>query len=50
MSGVPDYVTGPSCPECVAGKHPNCTRQALDPATDEFVDCACERKLHGLLR
>jgi hypothetical protein len=29
------------CPECKAGKHPNCTGQALDADTDTFVPCVC---------
>jgi hypothetical protein len=32
------------CPECVAGKHENCTREALDPVTDELVSCACSHQ------
>lgn len=33
-------VGGP-CPECAQGKHDNCTHEALDPVTDEFVLCGC---------
>lgn len=32
---------GRRCPECVAGKHGNCAKVALDQATDEFVPCEC---------
>ena len=32
------------CPECIAGKHPNCVGQALDPVTDDLVPCTCD---HG---
>lgn len=32
----------PLCPECAAGKPTNCAREALDPATDEFVPCATQ--------
>ena len=35
------------CPECIAGKHVNCEGQALDPATDEPTNCACEDKAHA---
>lgn len=39
---------GAICPECAQGKHPNCVGQALDPATDTFVPCACEEASHAL--
>lgn len=29
------------CPECVAGKCPNCDGRALDPVTDQITDCTC---------
>ena len=31
------------CPECEAGKHTNCIGDALDPVTDDIVDCQCPR-------
>lgn len=31
------------CRECRDGKHPNCTGDALDPVTDQIVDCQCPR-------
>lgn len=30
------------CPECVAGKHVNCTVETLHPVTDLMVPCECE--------
>jgi len=37
--------TGPGhetdCPECRSGKHGNCTGWAIDPDTDEMVECEC---------
>lgn len=33
-------MTAPMCPECVQGKHGNCTGWAFDEA-DEGVDCGC---------
>lgn len=34
------------CPECRQGKHANCTGWALDPDTDELVDCPCAEGGH----
>lgn len=34
------------CPECMQGKHQNCAHQAIDPDTDELVDCECEEGGH----
>jgi hypothetical protein len=36
-----------TCPECVQGKHQNCTGWAIDEATDKFEPCACRAKGHG---
>lgn len=33
------------CPECVQGKHQNCTHETLN-GRDEFVVCACEKGAH----
>ena len=35
------------CPECQAHKHPSCTGTALDPDTDEFVECECAQGGHA---
>ena len=43
----PLATTGPRpvlCPECAAGKCPNCDGTALDPVTDTIVPCTCD---HG---
>ena len=43
----PLHRTGPRpvlCPECAAGKCPNCDGTALDPVTDTIVRCTCD---HG---
>lgn len=29
------------CPECAAGKCPNCTTITLDPVLDDFTPCTC---------
>jgi len=34
----------PLCPECRDGKTSNCVGQALDPVTDEFVECSTQVK------
>jgi hypothetical protein len=34
-------LNGPTCPECVAGKHLNCDGTALDEAHDEITACRC---------
>jgi hypothetical protein len=34
------------CPECVQGKHRNCTHMTLDPDTDQMVPCDCESGGH----
>ncbi len=36
----------PICPECAAGKHPNCAGTALDETVDEIVPCACPDRTH----
>ncbi|MGU3358197.1 hypothetical protein ACLBWJ_13160 [Microbacterium sp. M4A5_1d] len=33
--------TPPVCPECVAGKHPNCDGTAWDDVADAVAGCAC---------
>jgi hypothetical protein len=33
------------CPECVAGKHPNCPGYVLDGA-DQETDCPCADQGH----
>lgn len=33
------------CPECLQGKHVNCTGQTLT-STDEWVDCSCANRDH----
>lgn len=35
------------CPECRAGKHPNCTGWAINPDTDEIVECPCAEGGHA---
>jgi hypothetical protein len=35
------------CPECRQGKHVNCTDWALDPDTDEMVECECAQGGHA---
>lgn len=37
---------GHPCPECRAGKCPNCTHESYDPETDEFGSCACNERDH----
>jgi hypothetical protein len=37
----PALDTSVRCPECVQGKHSNCTGKTLDPKTDEMVWCEC---------
>lgn len=34
----------PLCPECRDGKYTNCIGVALDPETDEFVECGTQTK------
>lgn len=34
------------CPECRAGKHPNCTGWALDE-NDDTVECGCAQGGHA---
>lgn len=41
----PSPAAGPSCPECVQGKHPNCTGDAMDE-DDRFVACGCAKRGH----
>lgn len=36
----------PLCPECVQGKHQNCSGQAWDNAADEPTSCACDDASH----
>lgn len=36
MSAEPLY-----CPECVQGKHHNCTGQAWDHENDDLATCEC---------
>ena len=40
-----DYVPRP-CPECVAGKHLNCTTQAWDDLADQPTVCPCHAAGH----
>ena len=39
-------VTMSVCPECLAGKCGNCTDLALDPETDDLVQCSCPSLVH----
>lgn len=32
---------GPTCPECVTGKHGNCDGTAYDHDSDEITTCHC---------
>lgn len=41
------YVKTPMCPECAAGKHPNCAGTALTEDTDEIVACGCIDRSHA---
>lgn len=34
---------GPVCPDCGAGKHPNCDGTAWDADADDVTFCACSR-------
>lgn len=34
------------CPECRQGKCDNCTREALNPVTDEMGPCRCPKPRH----
>jgi hypothetical protein len=38
--------TPPVCPECVAGKHPNCDGRAWDDVADAATTCACIDSTH----
>ncbi|MGZ0069286.1 Lsr2 family DNA-binding protein [Microbacterium arborescens] len=38
--------TPPVCPECVAGKHPNCDGRAWDDVADAATTCACVDSTH----
>ena len=42
------YVKTPMCPECQAGKHPNCTGYAPNPAAPDgdLVPCGCIDRSH----
>jgi hypothetical protein len=35
------------CPECQSGKHVNCAGWAVDPDTDEIVECNCATGGHA---
>lgn len=35
------------CPDCVSGKHVNCTGEAWDTEKDEPTKCACPDGSHG---
>lgn len=37
----------PICPECAAGKHPNCDGTAWDFDADELTTCACAGRNHA---
>ena len=39
-------VTAPICPECAAGKHPNCDGTAWDHDTDRAALCCCDNAAH----
>lgn len=37
----------PTCPECAAGKHRNCTGEAYDDLLDELGECGCRACFPG---
>lgn len=39
-------VVGPACPDCLEGKCDICLGSALDPKTDQVVECACRAGGH----
>jgi len=34
------------CPECEQGKHGNCNGEALDPVSEQIVQCVCTDPSH----
>jgi len=45
--GPPPPAGPPACPECRAGKHPNCDGRTWDTAADAHVPCPCSEKDHA---
>ena len=44
MADEPDLRPKLYCPECRVGKYGNCVGQALDPISDDFVECSTQVK------